>query len=115
MVRGSTPHDYLLEDTILLTAWNPNGQPQTLPENENANETLRRAVADAGGTVIETVTTTASNRSWLEDTFVIGSLASDDARRLARDFERYAATVVAFVRLAMIRIMLRRLAANASS
>ena len=29
-------------------------------------------------------------------------------RRLARDFERYARTVVAFVRLAMIRIMLRR-------
>jgi transposase len=36
-------------------------------------------------------------------------------RRLARDFERYAITVAAFVRLAMIRIMLRRLAANASS
>ena len=36
-------------------------------------------------------------------------------RRLVRDFERYATTVVAFVRLAMIRIMLRRLAANASS
>ena len=36
-------------------------------------------------------------------------------RRLARDFERYATTVVAFIRLAMIRIMLRRLAANASS
>ena len=28
-------------------------------------------------------------------------------RRLARDFERYATTVVAFVRLAMIRIMLK--------
>ena len=36
-------------------------------------------------------------------------------RRLARDFERYAITVTAFIRLAMIRIMLRRLAANASS
>ena len=37
-------------------------------------------------------------------------------RRLGRDFERYATTVAAFVRLAMIRIMLRRLAAaNASS
>ena len=36
-------------------------------------------------------------------------------RRLARDFERYAATVVAFIRIAMIRIMLRRLAANTSS
>jgi len=30
-------------------------------------------------------------------------------RRLARDFERYARTVAAFARLAMIRIMLRRL------
>ncbi len=30
-------------------------------------------------------------------------------RRLARDFERYASTVAAFVRLAMIKIMLRRL------
>ena len=30
-------------------------------------------------------------------------------RRLARDFERYAGTVAAFVRLAMIRIMLKRL------
>jgi len=37
-------------------------------------------------------------------------------RRLARDFERYATTVAAFVRLAMIRITLRRLAdANASA
>ena len=30
-------------------------------------------------------------------------------RCLVRDFERYARTTVAFVRLAMIRIMLRRL------
>ena len=30
-------------------------------------------------------------------------------RRLARDFERYATTVAALIRLAMIRIMLRRL------
>ena len=34
-------------------------------------------------------------------------------RRLARDFERYARSVVAFVRLAMIRIMLRRLTRSA--
>jgi putative transposase len=30
-------------------------------------------------------------------------------RRLSRDFERYARTVAAFVRLAMVRLMLRRL------
>ena len=35
-------------------------------------------------------------------------------RRLARDFERYARTTAAFIRLAMIRIMLRRLAPNHS-
>jgi transposase len=34
-------------------------------------------------------------------------------RRLARDFERYARTVAAFIRLAMIRIMLRRLTRSA--
>ena len=31
-------------------------------------------------------------------------------RRLARDYERHVCKVIAFVRLAMIRIMLRRLA-----
>jgi hypothetical protein len=36
-------------------------------------------------------------------------------RRLTRDFERYARTVAALIRLAMIRIMLRRLVANPSS
>jgi transposase len=34
-------------------------------------------------------------------------------RRLARDFERYARTVLAFIRLTMIRIMLRRLTRSA--
>jgi hypothetical protein len=36
-------------------------------------------------------------------------------RRLARDFERYVTTVAAFVRLAMIRIMLRRLGSDGSA
>ncbi len=36
-------------------------------------------------------------------------------RRLARDFERYARTVEAFVRLAMIRLMLKRLTRPAPS
>lgn len=35
-------------------------------------------------------------------------------RRLARDFERHIRSVVAFIRLAMIRIMLRRLTATRS-
>jgi len=36
-------------------------------------------------------------------------------RCLTRDFERYARTTIAFIRLAMIRIMLRRLIVNPSS
>ena len=35
-------------------------------------------------------------------------------RRLAKDFERYARKAVAFIRLAMIRLMLRRLTAPSS-
>ena len=36
-------------------------------------------------------------------------------RRLARDYERHARKAAAFVRLAMIRLMLRRLAASPSA
>jgi transposase len=36
-------------------------------------------------------------------------------RRLALDFERYARTVAAFIRLAVIRMMLKRLVASPSS
>jgi transposase len=36
-------------------------------------------------------------------------------RRLARDFERYATTVAAFIRLAMIRLMLKRLTRSSQS
>ena len=36
-------------------------------------------------------------------------------RRLARDFERHARKAAAFIRLAMIRLMLRRLAPTPSS
>jgi transposase len=36
-------------------------------------------------------------------------------RRLARDYERHARKAAAFVRLAMIRVMLRRLAASTSN
>lgn len=36
-------------------------------------------------------------------------------RRMARDFERYARTVAAFIRLAMFRVMLRRLTKSCRS
>lgn len=35
-------------------------------------------------------------------------------RRMGRDFERYASTALAFAVLAMVRVMIRRLARNAS-
>ncbi len=40
---------------------------------------------------------------------------SRNRRRLARDFERHCRIAAAFVRMAMIRIMLRRLAAKPSA
>jgi len=38
-----------------------------------------------------------------------------NCRRLAKDFERHARKAAAFIRLAMIRIMLRRITANRSA
>ncbi len=73
---------------------------------------LAKVVADTGTWQIEIVKRTELHKfvvmpkRWIvERTFAWISRN----RRLARDFERYASTVVAFVRLAMIRIMLRRL------
>ena len=63
-------------------------------------EIVRRIEADPGFKVLP--------RRWVvERTFAWISRN----RRLARDYKRYTRSVVAFVRLAMIRLMLRRLAA----
>jgi transposase len=71
-----------------------------------------KAVADTGRWVLEIVKRSDAHRfvalpkRWIvERSFAWISRN----RRLARDFERYARTAAAFVRLAMIRIMLRRL------
>jgi transposase len=71
-----------------------------------------QAVADTGRWTIEIVKRTDAHnfvvlpKRWIvERTFAWASRY----RRLTRDFERYARTVAAFFRLAMIRLMLRRL------
>jgi len=73
---------------------------------------VAHVVADIGAWQIEIVKRTEAHnfivlpKRWIvERTFAWVTRN----RRLARDFERYASTVVAFIRLAMIRIMLRRL------
>jgi transposase len=73
---------------------------------------MAKAVADTGCWTIEIVKRSDAHRfvvlpkRWIvERTFAWISRN----RRLARDFERYARSVAAFIRLAMIRIMLRRL------
>jgi transposase len=71
-----------------------------------------QAAADTGSWTLEIVKRTEAHqfvvlpKRWIvERTFAWATRH----RRLARDFERYASTVVAFFRLAMIRLMLRRL------
>ena len=74
--------------------------------------TLAAAVATTGTWMFEIVKRTELHRfvvlpkRWIVER-TLAWLSRN--RRLARDFERYARTVVAFVRLAMIRLMLRRL------
>jgi len=70
------------------------------------------AAANSGSWVIEVVQRTEMHqfvvlpKRWIvERTLAWISIN----RRMMRDFERYARTVAAFVRLAMIKVMLRRL------
>jgi transposase len=71
-----------------------------------------KAAADAGRWIIEIVKRTEAHsfvvlpKRWIVERTLAWISRN---RRLARDFERYARTVAAFVRLAMIRLMLRRL------
>lgn len=84
-----------------------------------AGEKMASVVARTGRWTLQVVKRSATKgfevlpKRWIvERTF--GWISRN--RRLARDFERYATTVISFIRLAMIRLMLRRLtAANASS
>jgi transposase len=78
---------------------------------------LARAVAATGSWAIEIVKRNELHRfvvlpkRWI----VERTLAwISRCRRLAKDFERHARKAAAFVRLAMIRLMLRRLTAHSS-
>ena len=73
---------------------------------------MKRAVAATGAWKVEIVKRTDAHRfvilpkRWIVERTLAWISRN---RRLARDFERYARTVAAFVRLAMIRLMLKRL------
>jgi transposase len=74
---------------------------------------MAQAVAETGAWAIEIVKRNAAHRfvvlpkRWIVERTLAWISRN---RRLCRDFERYATTAAAFVRLAMIRIMLKRLA-----
>ena len=77
---------------------------------------VARAAAASGSWIVEIVKRTEPHKfvilpkRWIVERTLAWISRN---RRLARDFERYARSVVAFVRLAMIRIMLRRLTRSA--
>lgn len=81
-------------------------------------EKTAKAVTATGAWVLEIVKRTDKHRfvvlpkRWIVERTLAWISRN---RRLARDFERHARTVAAFVRLAMIRLMLRRLAASPSN
>lgn len=73
---------------------------------------MKKTVASTGAWRLEIVKRTDSHRfvvlpkRWIVERTLAWISRN---RRLARDFERYGQTVAAFVHLAMIRIMLKRL------
>lgn len=84
----------------------------------NQGPTMAAAVARTGAWKIEIVRRCDNHKfivllkRWIVER-TIGRISRN--RRLARDFERHRRIAAAFVRMAMIRIMLRRLAAKPSA
>lgn len=70
---------------VLLTGWNPVGQPRTLEENEAANRAVTELLSTSGGHLVRKLTVTSSLRTWLEDWLEVGGLSSRAVTRLARD------------------------------
>ena len=88
-------------------------------KSEPANKAAAKAAAKNGCWTIEIVerSPTAVGFEVLPKRWIVERTFAwlSRFRRLARDFERYARTVAAFIHLAMIRIMLKRLVASSSS
>jgi hypothetical protein len=71
---------------------------------------MASVVAATDGWKIEIVNVLISTASWCcQNDGSSNAPSPGSAERLMRNFERHAATVPAFVRLAMIRLMLKRL------
>ena len=130
---------HILTDTLgLLLAVNVH--PASVQDRDGAEALLREArrsfpfleriIADAGyqGRKMEAASSPGPARGCSRSSAAVTGIASwcsrkrwivertlawiSRCRRLARDYERHARKAAAFVRLAMIRLMLRRLAAS---
>lgn len=67
----------------IISAWNPAGKPCTFRENESAHRALHGHIADAGAELATPVTTTAPDRSWLEDAWIVTGIKEATAIAIA--------------------------------
>jgi hypothetical protein len=77
--------DELLQGFI-ISAWSPNGETLTYKENEEANWQLQRHLQDKKIKFHKLVTVEAT-RAWVEDSFLIQGITSNQAKALAQKFK----------------------------
>ena len=78
----------------IISAWNPVGKPCSFSENELAHRELLHHLADAGAELATPVTTTAPDRSWLEDAWISTGIDESTAIAIARCHGQPAITAV---------------------
>jgi len=87
--RGDVPHPWG-GPVLVISAWNPHGEPRTLRQNTDDQQRLVSQVREHGGTVAGRVVAVARDHGWAEEALVVTGLAPAEGRELAAAFGQAA-------------------------
>ena len=75
---------------LVISAWNPSGEPRTLQQNTDVQQVLADRVAELGGSVRGRVVAVPPDHGWAEEALVLADLDLDVGRELASAFGQAA-------------------------
>ena len=87
--RGDVPHPWG-GPVLVISAWNPHGEPRTLQQNTDDQQRLVSRVSEHAGTVAGRVVAVAPDHGWAEEALVVTGLRLADGRELAAAFGQAA-------------------------
>jgi hypothetical protein len=78
------------EPVLVVSAWNPRGEPRTLQQNADEQQVLADRVVDLGGIVRGEVVAVPPDHGWAEQALIVADLDQEEGRELASAFGQAA-------------------------